>query len=43
MRWEGLSSDRLSAAGKHLWCLHLPSPAGGAEAQMFNEVNVITD
>lgn len=27
MIWEGLSSGRLSAAGKRLWCLHPPSPA----------------
>lgn len=27
MRWGGPSSARLSAAGIHLWCLHLPSPA----------------
>lgn len=40
MRWGGLNSARLSAAGKHLWCLHLPSPAERREGERFQSVNI---
>lgn len=38
MRWVGLSNARLSAAGKHLWCLHLPFPA---EKKMFHMLLIL--